>query len=114
MENPNKFENKEKYENKEEGYLDNNSNYASNQISNFKQFVNFSNAIRELSYKVKIFFKHSTNHMYFLKNTSFQECSLVNDLSHINYNYHDDNDKYNTHKRCNSRFCKYCLLKKVK
>jgi len=96
MNNPNYIQNNNCYnisniEEDNESFINPQSNFASNQFINQIQFINISNAIRELNYRVQIFFNKNPKHDYFLQKTSFQESNCNN-----------------------NRFCRFCLLKKVK
>lgn len=75
----------------EDSFLNMQSNYVSNQFTNYRQFINTSNALKELSYKIQIFFNKNPTHSFYLNKSSFQECDSSN-----------------------NRFCRFCLLKKVK
>jgi hypothetical protein len=91
LQNNNYFQSNNKKNDDEDSFLNMQSNYVSNQFTNYRQFVNTSNALKELSYKIQIFFNKNETHNYFLNKTSFQECNSSN-----------------------KRFCNFCLLKKVK
>lgn len=97
MNNPNELQNTNYFHSNnnkndlEDSFLNMQSNHVSNQFSNYRQFINTSNALKELSYKVQMFFSKHEMHNNYLNKTSFQECDLSN-----------------------NRFCGFCLLKKVK
>jgi hypothetical protein len=74
----------------EESFANFQSNFGSGQTFDFRQFINLSNAIGELSEKIKYFFENNKLHFHFLSETSFTESSSRN-----------------------NRFCKFCFLKKV-
>jgi len=79
----------------EEGFYsdteNNGSIYSRRKNSAEKELLELSNAIKELNDKVIDFFGKNENHKIYLESTTFYETT-------------EDND----------RFCRFCLIKKVK